>query len=61
MEPDSQSGAEATVQQKLAAIDDLISRLGPLTVKTGRVFDVRTGAAVELPQDKIAGLPEMNF
>ena len=61
VEPDSQSGAEATVQQKLAAIDDLISRLGPLTVKTGRVFDVRTGAAVELPQDKIAGLPEMNF
>ena len=66
VEPDSQGGAEATVQQKLAAIDGLISRLGPLAVKQpnrrpGRVFDVRTGKAIELPLDKVAAMPEMNF
>jgi len=56
-----QTGDEATVQQKLAAIDDLISRLGSLDRKTGRVFDVRTGQAVEVPRDKVAAMPEMNF
>ena len=61
IEPDSQTGDEATVQQKLAAIDDLISRLGSLDRKTGRVFDVRTGQAVEVPRDKVAAMPEMNF
>lgn len=68
VEPDSQGGTEATVQQKLAAINGLISRLGPLgpvakqtNQPLGRVFDVRTGEAVELPHDKVAALPEINF
>lgn len=66
VEPDSNDGTEATTQQKLAAIDSLISRLGPLAVKQpnrrpGRVFDVRTGKAIELPLDKVAAMPEMNF
>jgi len=67
VEPDSQGGTEATVQQKLAAIEGLISRLGELSVPErpnlplGRVFDVRTGEAIEIPQDKVAAMPEMNF
>lgn len=68
VDPDSQGGTEATVQQKLAAINDLISRLGPLgpvakqsNQPLGRVFDVRTGEAVELPHDKVAAMPEVKF
>ena len=68
VEPDSQGGKEATVQQKLAAINDLISRLGPLgpvaeqrNQPLGRVFDVRSGQAVELPRDKVAAMPDVKF
>ena len=66
VETNSQGGTEATVMQKLAAIDDLISRLGPLErvpngQSLGRVFDVSTGKAVELSHDKVAALPEMKF
>ena len=67
VEPDSQGGKEATVQQKLAAIDGVIARFGQLMVESpgnkspGRVFDVRSGQAVELPRDKVAALPEAKF
>ena len=68
VEPDSQGGKEATVQQKLAAISGLTARLGPLgpvakqpNQPLGRVFDVRTGEAVELPRDKVAAMPEIKF
>ena len=68
VEPDSQGGKEATVQQKLAAINDVVARLGKLgPVKTlrnqplGRVFDVRSGEAVEVPRDKVAAMPEIKF
>ena len=67
VEPDSRGGKEATVQQKLAAIRELIARFGRLAVDeqrnqpAGRVFDVRTGKAVELPRDKVAAMPKMKF
>ena len=68
VEPDSQRGKEATVQQKLAAINRLVARLGKLgPVKKlrnqplGRVFDVRSGEAVEVPRDKVAAMPEIKF
>lgn len=67
VEPDSRGGTEATVQQKLAAIESLISRLGELSVPErpnqplGRVFDVRTGKAIELARDKVAAMPVIKF
>ena len=72
VEPDSQGGTEATVQQKLAAIESLISRLGKLSVPkhpnhslvrqpVGRVFDVRTGKAIEVARDKVAAMPVVKF
>ena len=68
VEPDSQGGKEASVEQKLAAINGLIARYGNLMaakdhrLKTGgRVFDVRSGQAVELPRDKVAAMPEVKF
>jgi len=68
IEPDSQSGKEATVQQKLAAINNLITRLGKLgpvdklrNQPLGRVFDVRSGEVVEVPRDKVAAMPEIKF
>ena len=68
VEPDSQGGKEATVQQKLTAINDLIARLGPLgpvaeqrNQPLGRVFDVRSGQAVELPRNKVAAMPDIKF
>ena len=67
VEPDSQGGKEATVQQKLTAINGLIARYGQLAIRKqdnepqGRVFDVRTGVAVEVPRDKVAAMPEMKF
>lgn len=68
VEPDSQGGKEATVQQKLAAINSLVARLGKLgpvdklrNQPLGRVFDVRSGEVVEVPRDKVAAMPEMKF
>jgi len=67
VESDSQGGNEANVQQKLAAIESLIARIGKLSVpkrlnpSLGRVFDVRTGKAIELPLDKVATMPKVKF
>ena len=67
VEADSQGGNEANVQQKLAAIESLIARIGKLSVpkrinpSLGRVFDVRTGKAIELSLDKVATMPKVKF
>ena len=67
VESDSQGGNEANVQQKLAAIESLIARIGKLSVpkrlnpSLGRVFDVRTGKAIELSLDKVATMPKVKF
>lgn len=68
VQPDSQGGKEATAEQKLAAIEALIERAGPLAPVSGaqgktlgRVFDVSTGKAVELPRNKVAKMKAMTF
>jgi hypothetical protein len=64
----SQGDKEATAEQKLAAIKSLIERVGPLAPvsggngkKLGRVFDVRSGKAIELPRNKVANMPSLTF
>lgn len=67
-QPDSQGDKEATAEQKLAAIEALIGRVGPLAPvsdvqgrKPGRVFDVSSGKAVELPRNKVATMRGITF
>jgi hypothetical protein len=68
MQPGNHGGKEATAEQKLAAIEALVQRVGPLAPVSGvqgkalgRVFDVSSGKAVELPRNKVATMPGVKF
>jgi hypothetical protein len=68
-QPGSHSTAEATADQKIAAIETLIAAIGPLNqvsnrggrLMVGRVFDIRTGDPIEVPRNKTASKFKSNY